>query len=248
MSYHQFAYIYDYLMKDVPYDSWVEFVGNQADRYSVKGKDLLDIGCGTGELSLRLVKGGYSVTGVDLSEDMLFMALEKAEKEGLDLPLFQQDMSELEGLGRFDIITIFCDSLNYLGTEEKVINTFKKVREHLSEQGLFLFDVHSIYKMSQIFLNETFTYNDDEVAYIWDCFPGESPNSVEHGLTFFVRDDETGQYERIDEIHHQRTFPVLTLKNWLNEAGFEVLEVTADFTEGKPADNSERIFFSCKRK
>jgi SAM-dependent methyltransferase len=248
MSYQQFAYIYDYLMKDVPYASWVELVGNQADRYSVKGKELLDIGCGTGELSLRLVKEGYSVTGVDLSEDMLFIAREKAEKEGLNLPLFQQDMSELEGLGQFDIITIFCDSLNYLDTEEKVINTFKKVRDHLSERGLFLFDVHSIYKMTQIFLNETFTYNDDEVSYIWDCFPGDAPNSVEHELTFFVKDDETGQYERIDELHHQRTFPVLALEKWLNEAGFEVLEVTADFTEGQPGDQSERIFFSCKKK
>ncbi|EDL63705.1 class I SAM-dependent DNA methyltransferase [Bacillus sp. SG-1] len=248
MSYQQFAYIYDYLMKDVPYDSWVEFVQAQAEHYSVEGKGLLDIGCGTGELSLRLLKQGYSVTGIDLSEDMLFIAREKAESEGLDLPLFQQDMSELEGLGQFDIITVFCDSLNYLDSEEKVFNTFKKVKEHLDDQGIFLFDVHSIFKVSQIFLNETFTYNDDEVSYIWDCFPGEEPNSVDHELTFFVRDDETGQYDRIEEVHHQRTFPVLTLENWLNEAGFEVLSVTADFTEVSPGDQSERIFFTCKKK
>ncbi|MGM0844169.1 MAG: class I SAM-dependent DNA methyltransferase [Bacillota bacterium] len=248
MSYQQFAYIYDYLMKDVPYDSWVEFVQVQTDKYAVSGKELLDLGCGTGELSLRLLKEGYSVTGIDLSEDMLFMAREKAENEGLELPLYQQDMSELQGVGSFDIITIFCDSLNYLNTEEKVISTFENVKNHLRDDGLFIFDVHSIFKLTQIFLNETFTYNDENVAYIWDCFPGEAPNSVEHELTFFVRDETTGQYERIEELHHQRTFPILTLENWLSEAGFELLSVTADFKDDHPGDRSERIFFTCEKK
>ncbi|WP_456273963.1 class I SAM-dependent DNA methyltransferase [Bacillus sp. AK031] len=247
MSYQQFAYIYDYLMRDVPYDSWVEYINKQAKQYLVKGKALLDIGCGTGELPLRLMKEGYSVTGVDLSEDMLFIAREKAQDEGLTLPLFQQDMSELEGMGTFDIITIFCDSLNYLENEEKVVSTFNKVKDHLAEDGIFLFDVHSIFKITQIFLNETFTYNDEDVSYIWDCFPGEAPNSVEHELTFFVKDDESGQYERIDEFHHQRTYPVLTLQNWLEEAGFSVLSVTADFLDVYPGDQSERIFFACKK-
>ena len=247
MSYQQFAYIYDYLMEDVPYDSWVEFVNREAESNNVNGSKLLDIGCGTGELSIRLLKEGYSVTGIDLSEDMLFIAREKAEKEGLSLPLFQQDMSELEGMGTFDIITIFCDSLNYLESEEKVMNTFKNVKTHLGDNGIFLFDVHSIFKVSQIFLNETFTYNDEEVSYIWECFPGEWPNSVEHELTFFVKDDESGQYERIEELHYQRTFPVLTLEKWLKEAGFTVLSVTADFSEGNPGDQSERVFFACKK-
>ncbi|MGF2617162.1 methyltransferase domain-containing protein [Rossellomorea vietnamensis] len=248
MSYQQFAYIYDYLMKDVPYDSWVEFVQAKADKYAVSGRELLDLGCGTGELSLRLLKEGYSVTGIDLSEDMLFMAREKAENDGLQLPLYQQDMSELQGLGSFDIISIFCDSLNYLETEEKVISTFKNVRDHLRDDGLFLFDVHSIFKLTQIFLNETFTYNDEEVSYIWDCFPGEKPNSVDHELTFFVRDGETGQYERVEELHHQRTFPILTLETWLQETGFEVMDITADFSDIQPGDHSERIFFTCKKK
>ncbi|RIW37610.1 class I SAM-dependent methyltransferase [Bacillus salacetis] len=248
MSYQQFAYIYDYLMQDVPYDSWVEYVGDKARLYSVTGKELLDIGCGTGELSLRLLKEGYTVTGIDLSEDMLFVARDKAEQQGMNLTLFQQDMSELEGLGRFDIVTIFCDSLNYLDNEEKVLSTFKRVREHMADDGIFLFDVHSIFKIMQIFTNETFTFTDEDVSYIWDCFPGEAPNSVEHELTFFVRDVETGQYERIEEFHHQRTYPILTLENWLNAAGLEVLEVTADFTESGPGDQSERIFFACKKK
>ncbi|MGM0752247.1 MAG: class I SAM-dependent DNA methyltransferase [Bacillota bacterium] len=248
MSYERFAYMYDYLMQDVPYDGWLEFVNKQADAHSIQGKRVLDIACGTGELSLRLVRDGYDVTGVDLSQDMLMVAQEKALEMNVKLSLFQQDMSKLDSLGEYDLITIFCDSLNYLEDELDVKNTFKSVFAHLKQDGLFLFDVHSIFKMTQIFINKTFTLTDDHVSYIWDCFPGETPNSVEHELTFFVKDEETNQYERVEELHKQRTYPILTLKEWLKDAGFEVLNVSADFTEEAPADQSERIFFTCKKK
>jgi len=248
MSYERFAYVYDYLMQDVPYDGWLEFVNKQAKAYSIQGESVLDIACGTGELSLRLVRDGYDVTGVDLSQDMLMVAQEKALEMNVKLNLFQQDMSKLDSLGEYDLITIFCDSLNYLEDEKDVENTFKSVYAHLKQDGLFLFDVHSIYKMTQIFINQTFTLTDEHVSYIWDCFPGEVPNSVEHELTFFVKDEETNQYERVEELHKQRTYPILTLREWLKDAGFEVLNVSADFSEEAPADHSERIFFTCKKK
>ncbi|WP_299738550.1 class I SAM-dependent methyltransferase [Rossellomorea sp. y25] len=248
MSYERFAYMYDYLMQDVPYDGWLEFVDKQAKAHSIQGKSVLDIACGTGELSLRLVRDGYDVTGVDLSQDMLMVAQEKALEMNVKLNLFQQDMSKLDSLGEYDLITIFCDSLNYLEDELDVENTFKSVFAHLKQGGLFLFDVHSIFKMTQIFINKTYTLTDDQVSYIWDCFPGEVPNSVEHELTFFVKDEETNQYERVEELHKQRTYPILTLKEWLKDAGFEVLEISADFTGEAPTDHSERIFFTCKKK
>lgn len=248
MSYERFAYVYDYLMQDVPYDGWLEFVNKQAKAYSIQGGSVLDIACGTGELSLSLVRDGYDVTGVDLSQDMLMVAQEKALEMNVKLNLFQQDMSKLDSLGEYDLITIFCDSLNYLEDEKDVKNTFKSVYAHLNHDGLFLFDVHSIYKMTQIFINQTFTLSDEHVSYIWDCFPGEAPNSVEHELTFFVKDEETNQYDRVEELHKQRTYPILTLNEWLEDAGFEVLNISADFTEAAPTDHSERIFFTCKKK
>ncbi|PFG05628.1 class I SAM-dependent methyltransferase [Bacillus sp. es.034] len=248
MSYERFAYVYDYLMQDVPYEGWLEYVNRQAEHYLVHGKRVLDIACGTGELSLRLARDGYDVTGVDLSQDMLTIAQEKASAQNVHIQLFQQDMSRLDSLGEYDIITIFCDSLNYLEDESDLESTFKGVYSHLKQDGLFLFDVHSIFKMTQIFMNQTFTLTDEHVSYIWDCFPGEVPNSVEHELTFFVEDEETGQYERVEELHKQRTYPILMVKEWLAENGFDVLNITGDFTEESPNDKSERIFFACKKK
>ncbi|MGG4504566.1 class I SAM-dependent methyltransferase [Heyndrickxia sporothermodurans] len=248
MNYGDFAYVYDFLMQDVPYDKWLEFFQKKANIYNAPGKKVMDLACGTGELSIRLAKLGYQVTGVDLSEDMLMVTSQKANKESVQLSLFQQNMSQLEGLGLYDVITVFCDSLNYLTSPHEVQESFKRIHDHLQVNGLFFFDIHSIYKMEHIFSNQTFTEIEDEVSYIWNCFEGENPYSVEHELTFFVLDEKTDQYSRFDELHKQRTYTEDDYHLWLNEAGFDVLEVSADFANEKPKEDSERIFFVCRKK
>jgi SAM-dependent methyltransferase len=247
MSYQQFAYLYDELMKDAPYDEWVQFVKERCVKYNVLGTRLLDLACGTGELSVRLAQDGFQVTGVDLSEDMLAVAQAKAEDAKVSIPFFQQNMADLEGQADFDVIGILCDSLNYLQTEEEVRSTFSNVFQHLADEGIFIFDVHSVYKIAQLFINQTYASSEDEISYIWNSFAGESPNSVEHELSFFVLDERTGKYERFDELHFQRTYTIQQYSNWLLEAGFELLEVSADFENLEPQPESERIFFIAKK-
>jgi len=246
-SYGEFAYVYDELMKDVPYDQWVEYAARKLQENGLSAPSILDIGCGTGEVSVRLAKAGYDVTGVDLSDDMLTVAQDKAQGEGVQLSLFQQDMSQLELPSSFDCAVIFCDSLNYLETEDQVKGTFKSVYDHLEPGGLLLFDVHSLYKVNHVFGENTFTYNEEELSYIWSCFQGEHPNSVEHDLTFFVYDERKDAYDRFDELHKQRTYSVDTYKQWLTEAGFSTVETTADFTNDSPTDKAERILFCVQK-
>ncbi|MFE5426993.1 class I SAM-dependent methyltransferase [Peribacillus simplex] len=243
MTYERFAYVYDELMKDAPYEKWLMILTAKLEQYGIGGRKVLDLACGTGEMTVELAQHGFEVTGVDLSDEMLLVANEKAVKLGLSIPLFQQNMAELEGLGQFDCVTIFCDSLNYLRDEEDIVKTFSRVHEHLKEGGLFLFDVHSIYKMEEIFRDNTFAVNGEEVSYIWDCFPGAEPYSVEHDLSFFVRDDESGLYDRFDELHYQRTYPVEQYKKWLEQAGFTVSEILADLEDAPLAAETERILF-----
>src|SRR5699024_9620684 len=115
---------------------------------------ILDVGCGTGELLLRLLKEGAHVTGVDLSADMLAITRQKCESFGFKPMLLEQSMTELNlaGFDPFCIITLFCDSLNYLETEEDVQKTFQNIYNHLDQDGVLLFDVHSIFKMEEGFI------------------------------------------------------------------------------------------------
>ncbi|WP_462412281.1 class I SAM-dependent DNA methyltransferase [Neobacillus sp. Marseille-QA0830] len=247
MSYEQFAFLYDELMKEAPYDEWVRFVKEKLEQYDVKGARLLDLACGTGQLSIRFAKQGFQVTGVDLSSEMLAVAQTKAEQEGVKIPLYQQNMAELEAPGTFDIIGIFCDSLNYLETEQEVQETFARVFDHLEPGGLFIFDVHSLYKMTDIFIDQTFAFDDEVISYIWNSFPGENPFSVEHELSFFVLDEATGKYDRYEELHKQRTFPPEQYGSWLRQKGFKLLEINADFEHTAPQSQSERIFFIAQK-
>lgn len=244
MSYERFAYLYDQLMQDVPYDKWVSIVETYAKKYQINGKKLLDLASGTGEISVRLARKGYEVTGADLSVDMLSVAKAKADEFELPIEFFQQDMTDMDNLGEFDIIGIFCDSLNYLKDEQAVKQTFQGVHRLLKSGGLFVFDVHSVYKMDQIFADATFTWDDEEITYIWNAFAGEESHSVEHELTFFVLDQNTGQFDRVDELHFQRTFPVNDYTELLQQIGFQHIEITADFSMEPPEPTAERIFFA----
>lgn len=248
MSYQQFAYLYDQLMQDAPYDEWVRFVKAKLAKYQVVGKSLLDLACGTGELSVRFAKEGFAVTGVDLSSDMLAVAQAKSQEKGLSIPFYEQDMAHLEGHEVYDIIGIFCDSLNYLQSDEDVIHTFSNVHQYLKDDGIFFFDVHSIYKISEVFINQTYCLSEEHLSYIWNSFAGGDPNSVEHELSFFVLDELSGKYDRIDELHYQRTYPIGQYSDWLQAAGFELLEISADFKDAAPQQNSERIFFIARKK
>ncbi|ODG90221.1 MULTISPECIES: class I SAM-dependent methyltransferase [Bacillaceae] len=247
MTYNRFAYLYDQLMNDVPYERWVQFLEDVFQKYEMLQPSILDIGCGTGTLPISLAKLNYSISGVDLSEEMLSVAMAKAELEKVNIPFFQQNMVELEGFNQLDCVTIFCDSLNYLETEDQVKQTFIRVNESLKDNGLFLFDVHSPYKIEEIFGEETFFIDDAELSLVWSCTQGEHPLSVEHDLVFFMKEENRDLYERFEEYHNQRTFPINTYTSLLNQTGFEVKEIIADFDEAVD-DTSERIFFIAMKK
>lgn len=248
MSYVKLAPVYDHLMEEVPYEDWLRFVQIEKQRFAIEGNRILDVACGTGELSILYAKNQFDVTGVDLSSEMLMVARDKAETQNVKVDLYQQNMSELEGLGKYDIITIFCDSLNYLETEEETVETFKRAYEHLNEDGLLIFDVHSQYKINHVYLNDSYNSVEDKVSYVWNSFQGLEEDSVEHELTFFVQDEQSGMYERFDELHKQRTYPIDQYTGWLEEANFIIRAVSADFKTARPNEKSERIFFTCQKR
>ncbi len=247
MTYNRFAYLYDELMNDVPYDKWLQFVNDVFQKYEINQPTILDIGCGTGTLPILLAKQNYSISGVDLSEEMLSVAMAKAEQERVQIPFYQQNMMELEGFNQLDCITIFCDSLNYLNSEDQVLQTFEKVHESLKDQGIFLFDVHSPYKIEEIFGEETFFIDDEELSLVWSCTQGDQPLSVEHDLVFFMKEENHDSYERFEEYHIQRTFPIETYRALLHQAGFDVKEMIGDFDLAVEA-KTERIFFIATKK
>lgn len=247
MTYNRFAYLYDELMNDVPYEKWLHFIENIISEYELKQPTILDIGCGTGTFPILLAKKNIQVSGVDLSEEMLSVAMDKAEQNKVQIPFYQQNMVEIEGFEELDCVTIFCDSLNYLENEEQIKKTFSNIYSSLKNNGLLLFDVHSEYKIKEVFGENTFFIDSEELSLVWSCTQGENPLSVEHDLVFFMKDEEEDLYERFEEYHMQRTFTIEEYKSMLMEAGFEIKKILSDFDQ-VVTDTSERIFFIAMKK
>ncbi|WP_163653020.1 class I SAM-dependent methyltransferase [Listeria sp. PSOL-1] len=239
MSYEFFPQVYDQLMDEELYDEWLSFTLSLIKQ---EGGKVLDLACGTGEFLLRMKLAGFDASGVDLSSEMLNVAAKKFAQIEMEVPLYEQNMTTLNLPYQVDLVTCFCDSLNYLETEKDLDETLAAVYKTLSFQGIFLFDVHSIYKMDVGFKDYSYGDSDEFVATIWNSFKGEFPHSVNHELTFFV-EMEDGNYFRRDELHKERTYPVGVYIEKLSQAGFDKVEVFADFKKRKPDETSERIFF-----
>ncbi|MBO8156014.1 MAG: class I SAM-dependent methyltransferase [Bacillaceae bacterium] len=248
MNYGNFAYIYDLLMEDAPYQDWVHFTEEMLEKVGFQPETIVDLGCGTGEITLRLAGKGFRMTGVDLSSDMLSVAAQKSFEQNLSIQWVKQDIRKLDTPIKYDLAISFCDVFNYLTEEEQLLNAFKRVFESLQEDGMFLFDVHSRSYINDFLAGKTFAEVYDEISYIWFCHPGELEDMVEHDLTFFLKTPNTGTYRRFQEYHVQRTFSPDVYKLCLHKSGFEVVGVYSDFQLQEPDDRSDRIFFVCRKK
>ncbi|KGX93558.1 methyltransferase [Pontibacillus halophilus JSM 076056 = DSM 19796] len=246
-AYGRFAEVYDDLMSDAPYEEWVSITEGVLSRKEGSTKDVIDLGCGTGEITLQLAKKGFTMTGVDLSEAMLTIAQQKATKARQSIQWVAQDITAINLEESHDLAISYCDVVNYLGTSEQIQSFFARVYELLRPGGTFIFDSHSISYVDEFLVGETFGFVSDETSYIWFCEEGEKPHQVVHDLTFFLK--ENHHYTRVDEQHVQQTHPIESYRDWLVRAGFSVEEIFGDFDYTREADETEqdRLFFVCHK-
>jgi len=240
VDYETFALVYDQVMDSALYEKWLDFTKKTIPAGQHR---LLDLACGTGNLPVKLAKEGFEVTGLDLSEEMLAIAFNLALKENVSVNFVNRNMLDLSGLTGFEVVTCFSDSLCYLKNAQEVQQVFNEVSHALVAGGIFIFDVHSLFQMDEIFPGYSYHENSENFAFLWDSFATEIPHAIVHELTFFIRDQESGEFSRIDETHQERTYPLDDYLIMLKNAGFTKSRVSADFNIEKPTAESKRWFF-----
>lgn len=243
-SYESFSEVYDTFMEDTPYDEWLEQIEKVWDKYNLKPKLVLDLACGTGNMTLRLAKKGYDMTGVDLSEQMLSKAMEKAEEEKIENILFlNQDMREFELYGTVDSIICLCDSINYILEEDELLQVFKLVNNYLDPKGLFIFDINTIYKFKNILGENNFCESTENSAYTWENYFDEEEMINEFYTNFFIKDEKSGLYERYEEYHYEKGYTIEKINFLLEQAGLKPLGVFNELSFDAPKADSQRIYF-----
>ena len=238
--YEDFALVYDRFMDETPYEEWCQFVVGRLKQDQITDGILLDLGCGTGSMTELLAKQGYDMIGVDLSDSMLDIAMEKRAQSGHNILYLQQDMREFELYGTVRAVICLCDSLNYLLEEDDLLTTFKLVNNYLDPNGLFIFDFNTVYKYETVIGDSTIAENREEGSFIWENTYYEEEHMNEYGLTIFAK-CEDGRYEKYEETHYERAYYLDEIKESLAQAGLVFVTAYDSFTHNPPTGESERI-------
>ena len=245
--YTSFSQVYDRLMDSVDYEAWAKHYARLMDLCQVpKAGKCVECACGTGSLTLPLARAGYKMTGVDLSRDMLALAMEKARNAGLTIPFVAQDMRFLQVPRRVDCVLATCDGVNYLTTPEDAQAFFAAAFAALKPGGALVFDVSTPEKLSVTLGNNTLYSDDDAVSYIWRNKWDEKNACVTLALSLFVRRSD-GAYDRLEERQTQRAHTRRELHAWLMQAGFTDISFYGRLRMNPPRKGDDRWHVTARK-
>ena len=253
-GYDAIAGVYDRLNRELDYEAWADFFEGAFSRFLEKKPSLvLDLACGTGRMTRTLSARGYDMIGVDGSDSMLSEAY-AAGGEGILYLL--QDMRELELYGTVGAVVCCLDSINYLLTEDDVKRVFFLVHNYLDPDGLFLFDVNTPNKFSNVYGNNAYVLEDEienEDGELCGVYCGwQNEYDEESGICDFYlsvfEEIEEDVYRRSDEHQQERMYDRSTLESLLEKSGFELLGVYADYNFSAATDGDERWYFVARAK
>lgn len=241
-AYTSFAAVYDTFMDNIPYEEWEKYLKSLLYEYGVREGLVLELGCGTGNMTEILAQSGYDMIGVDNAEEMLEIAIEKRMKSGLDILYLQQDMREFELYGTVKAIVSVCDSVNYILEEEELEEVFRFVNNYLDPGGVFIFDFNTVYKYREILGDQTIAENREECSFIWDNYYYEEERINEYELSLFIREGDSELYRKYQETHFQKAYDLETMKRLITQSGLEYITAYDAFTKEAPTRVSERIY------
>jgi SAM-dependent methyltransferase len=249
-EYHQFegvAPYYDQLMQGVPYEKWVQYLEQLIRRFQVEVHTVLDLACGTGNVSEILANRGYTVWGVDISSHMIQAAMEKAKRCRLPIHYEVQDASSLSlSNTNFDLCVCLFDSLNYILDPHNLALTFQNVYDHLRPGGLFIFDINSYYALENGFFDQDNMLDDEPLKYIWKSSFDSSTKTCSVHMRFIIKDHD-GKETVFYETHFQHAYGFTEILNMLDSSGFQNIQSFHRYTLRPVNAYSDRIFFACKK-
>lgn len=242
-GYSVFARYYDQLTANIDYKGRAEYFGRIIRRFNQTDNNiLLDLACGTGSISQEMARQGFDVIGVDLSDEMLGIAIEKKFDSGLNIQYLCQDMRNIDMFGTIGITICALDSINHLSSAGDVRQVFEKVALFAEPKGLFIFDVNTLYKHRNILANNTFTYETDSVYCVWENSLDPKTDEVKMELVFFEK-EENGLWSRSSDSFSEKAYSEELIEQLLDECGLELVAKYGDDSFEPPKEDSQRIVY-----
>lgn len=245
MSYNIFASVYDALTENVDYKKIADRIDALfGDKIKNQGS-LLDLGCGTGTLSFLLEEKGFEVIGIDKSEDMLAEAFEKKFELNSDALFLCQDLTELDLFGTAASAVCVLDTVNHIESKDKICEFFRRVSLFLEMGGLFLLDINTPYKHSEILADNTFVYDMNDVYCVWQNSYDKSAHRTDIDLDFFIKDG--AGYFRESESFSEYEYEPEDIIFCLEQNGFTVQRLFDGYSENEPSEHIERLLILAQK-
>lgn len=243
-GYHDFSYFYDEFNGAADYDALYREIRSRFAAHGLPGRIVADLGCGTGELSLRLAREGYDMISVDASEEMLSILSEKLQEEGEQgVLLLRQDLTKLDLYGTIHGAICTFDTLNHVGPISEMEQVIAKVGLFMEKDGLFLFDVNSPYKHRKILANETFTIEDEDAVCVWSNHLEEEKRRTRIEIDIRYREDPEHYRESFYEYYCEPQ----ELETACQRHGFRVLEILDGEHFAPPKEDCQRFLFVAEK-
>lgn len=240
-GYVSFAGVYDRLTLEIDYPARGRYLDECIRRHGGKKGVLLDLGCGTGTMCEVMAALGYDVIGADSSYEMLTEAMDKRMQSGADITYIAQSMTELDLPGKVDVVISTLDSLNHLTDYQDFDRAIERVALFLNRDGVFVFDVNSVYKHEQVLAGNTFVYDLDDIYCVWQNTPGPD-YLTEMDLDIFVRDDD-GTYTRMEDHFAERGYTHGQITDSLARHGLCLEAVYHADSFDSPKEDSQRLIY-----
>ena len=262
-SYQSFASVYDEFMDGTDYQLTADKIRGILLQYGPskpaelrtgesEARDVLlaaeknlvvDLGCGTGKLTEILSDMGFDVMGIDLSEEMLSIALERRDRLRHKTLYLCQDMRDFELYGTAGSFVSVGDSVNYLLTDEDMDRMVRRVNTFLYPGGIFVFDFKTLHLYRDVIGESTIAEDREDCSFIWENWFDLDTRINEYDLSLFIRDREAGEnvFHKYQEIHRQRGYTLEEMKKYVSDAGLEWIDQMDSDTMGPVTPDTERI-------
>jgi SAM-dependent methyltransferase len=243
LAYQEFACFYDELNGAADYDALFAYIHGELEAHEVREGILADLGCGTGELTLRLFEAGYEVIGIDQSQEMLSVLREKAEAAGAgaQLLLLQQNLLELDLYGTIRAAVSTFDTLNHIGPEENFERAIERAAFFMEKGGVFLFDLNTPYKNDEILSGHQFEIETPDALCQWENRADTANHAVQLHLS--IRDKLDGEIYQEQFLEYSYGMEFVT--KCLQKYGFQVAKIADGENFGPVQANSQRWIFTC---
>ena len=241
--YEDFAYIYDKLSFDIPYNKYAKDILNLVEEKEIKKGRMLELAAGSGMLTQYFFDEFEQIDALDISTDMLRVFANKYNNDKVNLIYY--DMVDFENENAYDLIVILLDSINYITDPTDLDKLITNCYKNLKPGGLLVLDINSEMKMREIFGSNCYVYEYEDIFYSWDNFLED--DLIDMHLNFFVK-DENGKYNRIYEYQQERIYTRKYIDNLLASKGFVDIKSYDEDTLKEVDDDTMRIQFRAVRK